>query len=135
MTYLIGVFVGLTIGGLMNRQSLFVQRRVYPLLLIVIAVFYVLFGFVANVPEVFVTELRIAFAFFMLALVGFNYMAHLLMFGFVGHAVYDLMHDHVVLNAAVPVWWPEFCAAVDIVLAVFVWFVIQRVKQAEFKKQ
>jgi len=133
MNYLIGIVAGLILGGVISRQSLFVQQRIYPLLLILIAVFYVIFGFVADAPEVLVTELRVAFAFVMFGLVGFNYMASLIPVGYVGHALYLLTHDQAVIDAAIPAWWPECFAALDIVLAVFVWFVIKRLKEENKK--
>lgn len=36
--------------------------------------------------------------------------------GLVAHGVYDLVHDVVVANTAVPDWWPTFCRVVDVVL-------------------
>lgn len=33
--------------------------------------------------------------------------------GYIGHAVYDVIHNHMFINNGTPDWWPEFCGAVD----------------------
>jgi hypothetical protein len=41
-----------------------------------------------------------------------------------GHGVFDLFHHSLIENAGVPVWWPGFCATVDLILGI--WLAIRR---------
>jgi hypothetical protein len=36
--------------------------------------------------------------------------------GIAGHGVFDFVHHSFVENPGVPVWWPGFCATVDLIL-------------------
>lgn len=36
------------------------------------------------------------------------------------HAIFDVLHDCLFLNPGVPGWYPVFCAAVDVVIGVYI---------------
>jgi hypothetical protein len=44
------------------------------------------------------------------------------------HGVYDFFHGHLFINPGVPVWWPQFCSAFDVVAAAFLAGLIQLAK-------
>jgi hypothetical protein len=36
------------------------------------------------------------------------------------HAIFDVVHDYLLVNPGVPGWYPTFCAAIDVVIGVYV---------------
>ena len=96
------------------------DRSYYAVVLIVIAAYYVLFAFIAN--EAIFEEVMIALFFTVLAITGALRWPVLLGVGIVLHGVFDMAHGSIINNPGVPVWWPSFCASVDIVLGVWVVF-------------
>jgi hypothetical protein len=38
---------------------------------------------------------------------------------FAAHGIFDLVHAHLYANPGVPVWWPAFCLAYDVVAAAY----------------
>jgi uncharacterized membrane protein HdeD (DUF308 family) len=59
-----------------------------------------------------ILHLVIFTAFILLAVAGFRRGAYLIAGGLIAHGVFDI--GLMVLGAPGPVWWPAFCAAVDI---------------------
>jgi hypothetical protein len=37
--------------------------------------------------------------------------------GLLAHGVFDAIHDQLITNPGVPVWWPQFCLTYDVVAA------------------
>jgi hypothetical protein len=48
-----------------------------------------------------------------------------------GHGVFDLLHHSLIENAGVPVWWPGFCATVDLILGA--WLAICLLNRNRYK--
>jgi len=70
-----------------------------------------------------VTESAIALAFVLGSVIGSRSQTHafwILAAGLLLHGAYDLVHDQIVVNHAVPSWWPTFCGVVDILLGLWV---------------
>ncbi len=44
----------------------------------------------------------------------------ILAIGYIAHALYDVVHDKLFINAGMPGWWPEFCGAADLILGLYV---------------
>jgi hypothetical protein len=51
------------------------------------------------------------------AVVGFKGSFWLIVAGLAAHGIFDLFHGRMITNPGVPLWWPPFCAAYDIVAA------------------
>ena len=83
----------------------------YPLTLMIVASYYVLFA-VMGAREVLVAEVGLAAVFVVAAVVGFRGSLWIVAAGLAAHGVLDGMHDAIVPNAGVPVWWPPFCLGV-----------------------
>lgn len=98
------------------------DRSYYAVVLIVIATYYVLFACIAN--EAIVAELFVAAIFSILAILGGLRWQILLGIGIFLHGVFDLMHGYIINNPGVPIWWPAFCASIDIVLGLWVIFLV-----------
>ena len=100
------------------------DRSFYATVLIVIATYYVLFAFISG--EAIVEEIVVASIFSIAAIAGGLFWPVLVGVGILLHGVFDFLHPAVIANSGVPVWWPAFCAGVDILLGGWViWFSVQ----------
>ena len=90
------------------------DRSFYPTVLIVVASYYVLFAVMGG--QALGVELAVAAGFSGLALLGGYGRLWLVGLGLLLHGVFDLLHPAVIDNPGVPVWWPTFCASVDLLL-------------------
>lgn len=113
---LIGVGLALAVGVGMTLVQLDRDRASYPVILIVIAFLYVLFSTMAS-GQGLMAELVIASGFVLAAVVGFRGNLWIVAAGLAGHGVMDVFHPVLVDNPGVPVWWPSFCSAYDVVAA------------------
>jgi len=94
------------------------DRSFYPTVLIVVASYYVLFAVMGG--QALGVELAVAAGFSGLALLGGYGRLWLVGLGLLLHGVFDLLHPAVIANPGVPVGWPAFCAAVDLLLGSWV---------------
>ena len=120
MEYLIGAALGAAIAGSARALRYDEDRSFFPVVLIVIATYYVLFAVMSGRSAVIVTELGIALLFSAVAVLGGRISLGVVAAGLVGHGAFDLAHHAIVENPSVPLWWPGFCAAVDGVLGLAV---------------
>jgi hypothetical protein len=89
---------------------------VYALSLTLIAAVYIGFAVADGRPAVIAVEVGVAAVFVVVAAVGVNGPAWLLVAGLAGHGGKDLWQhrSHYVANTR---WWPPFCLVVDWVAA------------------
>ena len=116
--FLIGVALAILVaifGAITNFDR---DRSFYSTVLIVIASYYVLFSFIAI--EAIAIEILIALIFCILAVFGATKWPLLLGLSIIFHGIFDYAHDSFIENSGVPVWWPAFCAGVDIALGIWV---------------
>ena len=117
MEYVVGIVLGLAVCGLGTGAGFERDRSFYPVIMIVVASYYVLFAVLGgDVPALYV-ELAISIGFGSLAVIGFKTNLWIVAAALAGHAGLDLVHDQAVTNAGVPVWWPMFCASIDVFMA------------------
>lgn len=100
------------------------DRSFYPTVLIVIASYYLLFAVMAN--EAIIAESLGLALFSGIALIGALKAPWLVGLGIVAHGLFDISHAHIIDNRGVPLWWPSFCAAVDLLLGLWVIFICRR---------
>jgi hypothetical protein len=131
MDILAGLLFGFAIIGLgyLTRQGRAIPF--YSTVLIVIALVYVLFAVMAGGLDVLLVEGVIAAGFTVLAVVGARgphrpWAGGLIATGLVLHGGFDLVHDTLIENPAVPAWWPVFCAVVDVVVGAWLMGVVIR---------
>ncbi len=117
MEYLVGVLLALGVGVFATLVGLDKERGFYPVVLIVIASYYVLFAVMGGSPSALVVEAPILCAFAVVAVLGFKRDLWLVVAALVGHGLLDLLHPHLVSNPGAPVWWPTFCLAYDLAAA------------------
>ena len=59
-------------------------------------------------------------------MVGFKRSSWVVIAALAGHGVFDFVYHFFIENPGVPHWWPGFCLAFDVTLAI--WLVIRRGK-------
>lgn len=119
MTVVVGVVLALAVGGMCRLCGLDRDRALYPTVMIVIALYYVLFALIGGSTQVLIVESAVAIGFVGLALTGFRFTLWLVVVALAAHGVFDLVHPHIYANRGVPVWWPSFCVAYDVVAAAY----------------
>jgi hypothetical protein len=113
MEYLIGLVLSLAVAGLASSVGFDRDRVYYPVLLIVIATYYVLFASMGASGRVVILESAIAAGFVLIAVIGFKSNLWVVVAALVGHGVFDFVHQRFIENPGVPRWWPGFCFAFD----------------------
>jgi hypothetical protein len=117
---LIGIALAPVIVGLGRLSGLDRDRAMYPIALIVIAAYYVLFATMGGARSL-PAELIAATIFTVIAIIGFRTSLWWVAAGIAGHGVFDwVVHPHLIANAGMPAFWPAFCGSIDVVLGVLV---------------
>ena len=126
MEYLIGTIFGIAIGVLTSLVGMDRDRSLYPAIMIVIALLYCLFAVLGGSTQALMIEATVGLIFIASAIAGFKSTLWFTAAGIVGHGLFDLVHPHLFLNPGVPVWWPGFCGTIDIVLGIYLAWLISR---------
>ena len=74
----------------------------------------------------------VASIFLMVAVVGFKKNLWLIVAALAGHGVFDFFHRLVIQNPGVPVWWPGFCLAFDVIASGFLTVLL--IKRSNFSR-
>jgi hypothetical protein len=119
MEYAVGALIGLDVCALVTVAGFERDRAAYPIMLIVIASYYWLFGVLGGDMRALAMEIGVSLAFVAAAIVGFRTNLWIVVVGLLGHAALDAVHGRVVANTGVPEWWPVFCASIDAVAGVY----------------
>lgn len=118
--YAIGIAAATAVGLFATVIGFDKERSFYPVVLIVIATLYLLFAVMAGSTESLVAEAIPALVFVAMAALGFRKKAPwLVVAGLALHGVFDFFHHAVIANPGVPVWWPGWCLAYDVVAAAY----------------
>jgi len=104
----------------------YLRRSVYPMLVTVIATYYILFAAIGSSTSALALESLIAGAFLALAVAGFKKNLWLIVAALAGHGVFDFFHHVFVRNPGVPVWWPGFCLSFDFLAGGFLAMLLMR---------
>jgi len=119
MEYLIGLVLSLVVAGTATSVGFDRERAYYPVLLIVIASYYVLFASMGASGRVVILESLVASVFLLAAVIGFKGSLWIVVAALVAHGVFDLFHHRVIKDPGVPQWWPGFCFSFDVVAGGF----------------
>ena len=126
MEYLIGVGLALVVCALATLVGFDRDRVFYPMLMTVIATYYILFAAIGSSTTALILESLIAGAFLALAVAGFKKNLWLIAAALAGHGVFDFFHHLFIHNPGVPVWWPGFCLSFDVVAGGFLAVLLMR---------
>lgn len=119
MEYVIGVAAATAVGLFASVIGFDKERSFYPVVLIVIATLYLLFAAMAGSTGSLVAEAIPALVFVAMAAIGFRKTPWLVVAGLALHGVFDFLHHALIANPGVPVWWPGWCLAYDVVAAAY----------------
>ena len=119
MPLLIGVLLALAVGAFGTWMGMDRERSFYTVIMMVIAVLYVLFALIGHSTHALVMDALIGTVFFLAAALGFKRSLWMVVAALAGHGIMDLFHGALVANPGVPVWWPAFCMAYDVVAAAY----------------
>src|SRR5688500_3466498 len=126
MPYITGIVLAF-LTGLLGRLAGFDRDRAfYPILVIVVAHYYVLFAVMGGSARAVVVESIVMTIFASIAVVGFRSSLWLIAAALAGHGAFDFVHGRFVSNPGVPSWWPAFCLGFDVFLAVFLAWLLHR---------
>jgi hypothetical protein len=126
MEYLIGMLLSLAVVALAATMRMDRDRAFYPTVLIVVASYYVLFAAMGGSGRIIVLEIVVASGFLLFAIVGYKISLWLVAIGLVGHGVFDIFHHLIIENPGMPLWWPGFYMACDVVLGGFLMVLLWR---------
>lgn len=128
MEYLIGLALSLVVAGLGSTVGFDRDRVYYPVVLIVVATYYVLFASMGASGRVVILESVVATGFLLVAVIGFKSSLWIVVAALVGHGVFDFVHHRLIENPGVPPWWPGFCLAFDVAAGGFLAVLLVRRK-------
>lgn len=116
---LVGAFLALAVGLFATGVGLDRDRAFYPTVMIVIAALYSLFAAMGASTPALLRESAVGVVFIGVAVAGFKRSLWLVALALAAHGIFDLVHGRVISNPGVPLWWPEFCGAYDVVAAAY----------------
>jgi hypothetical protein len=123
---IIGAVLALAVGLFTSGWGMDRDRALYPVVMMVIAAYYVLFAAMGASTQVLLLEVFVAAAFVAAAVFGFRVSLWVVAVALAAHGMLDLVHDRVIPNPGVPMWWPPFCMAYDVVAAAYLAWLLKR---------
>ena len=114
MPYVIGIMASAGVAVFARYVGFDRDRAFYPTVVIVVALYYVLFAVMSGSVQTIVVESVVMSLFAIAAVAGFKSSAWIVVAALAGHGVFDAVHGHVIANAGVPSWWPAWCLAYDV---------------------
>jgi hypothetical protein len=125
--YVVGIGLALLVSVAARLAGFDRDRVFYPMLLAVIASYYVLFAVMGGSRHALIVESLIMAVFLIAAGIGFRFSLWVAVAALAAHGVQDFFHASVVTNPGVPAWWPGFCGAYDVTAAGFLAFLSARI--------
>lgn len=122
IAFIIGVALAVALiifGKLTGYEK---DRSFFPTLLIIIASYYLLFATLTDSVSTLLIEITITLFFSVLAVWGSFRFPLLVGAGITLHGLFDFTYSHFYINTGVPVWWPAFCAGIDIPFGLWVMY-------------
>lgn len=117
MALLVGALLAVAVGLFATAVGLDRDRAFYPTVTVVVAAYYALFAVMGASTHALVVELVVAAVFVAAAAFGFRSSLWVVAAALALHGVFDLAHGAIISNPGMPVWWPDFCSAYDLVAA------------------
>jgi ABC-type Na+ efflux pump permease subunit len=123
---LIGAGVGFILMLGFWRAGFLAERSGLAVLLSAIAIFYPVFAAIEQDWSGLALHTLIFLGFTALALMGFRRGLYLIAGGLIAHAIFDA--GLITLGSPGPLWWPAFCAGVDLIAGIILIRLIQTQK-------
>jgi hypothetical protein len=122
IAFIIGVALAIVLiifGKLTGYEK---DRSFFPTLLIIIASYYLLFATLTDSVSTLLIEIAVTLFFAVIAVWGSYKIPVLVGAGIVLHGLFDFSYGHFYINTGVPVFWPAFCAGIDIPFGLWVMY-------------
>ena len=123
IAFIIGILISITIVVYFKSSRLENSKFAYPILLATLPFYYFVFAIYGNDSAALALEIVAGLLFFIIAMSVFKtncfYKFSFLSFGYILHAVYDVIHDLLFINAGTPIWWSVFCGVIDITIGLY----------------
>jgi hypothetical protein len=126
MPYVVGIVLSVVVALFARLVGFDRDRAFYPTVMIVIALYYVLFAVMSGSVQTVVIESVVMTMFAAAAVAGFKSSPWIVVVALAGHGVFDAVHGHIVENAGVPAWWPAWCLAYDVGAAAGLGWLLRR---------
>ena len=109
MPYVIGLVASAGVAVFARYVGFDRDRAFYPTVVIVVALYYVLFAVMSGSVQTVVLESVVMSLFAIAAVVGFKSSAWIVVAALAGHGVFDAVHGYIIENAGVPAWLAGGC--------------------------
>jgi len=126
MPYVMGIVLSVGVAVFARLVGLDRDRAFYPTVMIVIALYYVLFAVMSGSVQTVLLESIVMAGFASAAVVGFKSSAWIVVGALAGHGVFDALRGELLENAGVPLWWPAWCLSYDLGAAAILAWLIKR---------
>ena len=126
MPYVIGIVLSVGVAWFARSVGFDRDRAFYPTVMIVIALYYVLFAAMSGSVQTVVVESMVMTLFAAAAVAGFKSSLWIVALALAGHGAFDAVHGHLIENAGMPTWWPAWCLAYDVGAAATLAWLLRR---------
>ncbi len=134
MDYAIGALMGLGVCAYATFVGLDRGRALYPVMVAVIASYYLLFAAMAEAGPAYVPEAVSFVLFAAAATVGFRTNLWLAAAALLAHGLFDAVHPMLIDNPGVPGWWAAYCLAFDAAAAAYLaWLIVRSAPDRSLK--
>jgi len=114
LPFVVGIAASAGVAVFARIVGLDRDRAFYPTVMIVIALYYVLFAVMTGSIQTVLAESVVMVMFAAAAVAGFKSTPWIVVVALAGHGVFDAVHGALIENAGVPAWWPAWCLAYDV---------------------
>jgi len=126
LPFVIGIVLSAGVAVFARQVGLDRDRAFYPTVMIVIALYYVLFAVMSGSVRTVLLESVVMSLFAIAAVAGFKSNTWIVVAALAGHGVFDAFHGYILENSGVPAWWPAWCLAYDVGAAAGLGWLLQR---------
>jgi hypothetical protein len=127
LPFVVGIVLSAGVALFARQVGLDRDRAFYPTVMIVIALYYVLFAVMSGSVQTVVIESVVMTLFAAAAVAGFKSSTWIVVVALAGHGVFDAVHGYFIENAGVPAWWPAWCLAYDVgAAAILAWLITRQ---------
>ena len=132
-----GISIAIIVVVMFRKTTPGKRKCIYPLLLSTFPIYYWVFAVYASDYTALLSEfipgvLFIALSYWAYRLNNFHAL-YVLAIGYTGHAIYDFGHNSLFVNSGAPLWWPEFCGSVDMLIGIYLLVMATSVWMAQRK--
>jgi hypothetical protein len=126
---IIGILIACFIIVKFKKAGYEKHNLAYPLLLSTFPVYYWFFSVYSSDYGALFNEIIVGMIFIVLALIALKLSKNkgllILAIGFISHGLYDVVHANIYNHSVAPLWWPEFCGSIDILLGVYMLYLFK----------